>query len=89
MDKYAAAADRGGRESPTPGQKSAKTFFAGASRFRAAVAAREFLHPTRGVDELLFAGEKRMASGADTDFNVRLGRTGVINRTARAGDSVS
>src|SRR6187549_1735281 len=57
-----------------------------AGRFRAAIAAREFLHPAGGIDELLFAGEKRMASGADTDLDVLLRRTGVVNRTAGAGD---
>src|SRR6476659_2744720 len=57
-----------------------------AGRLRAAIAAREFLHSARGIDELLFAGEKWMASGADTNLDVLLGRTGVINRTASAGD---
>ena len=59
---------------------------AGASGLRAAVAAREFLHATRGVDELLFAGEKRMACRTDADFNVPLGRACVVDSTARAGD---
>jgi hypothetical protein len=38
----------------------------------AAVTAREFLDAAGGVDKLLFAGEKRMASGTDADFNVTL-----------------
>ena len=52
----------------------------------AAVAARELLNTTGRVDELLFSGEKRMASGADADSNIRARRTGVIGRTARADD---
>ena len=52
--------------------------------FGAAVPASEFLHPTGGVDELLFAGEKRMASGTDTDFNVLTSRARMVNGAARA-----
>jgi hypothetical protein len=52
----------------------------------AAVAAREFLDAAGGIDKLLFAGEKRMASGADADFNVTLGRTRMVNRAARTSD---
>jgi hypothetical protein len=59
---------------------------AGASGLRAAIAARKFLHATRGIDELLFAGEKRMACRTDADFNVPLGRARVVNSTARTGD---
>jgi hypothetical protein len=62
------------------------TLFAGASGFGAAVAAREFLHPPCRIDELLFAGEKRMASGADADFNVTPGRASMIYSAARAND---
>jgi hypothetical protein len=61
-------------------------FLAGASGLGAAVAARKFFDATRGVDELLFAREKRMASGADADFNVTPGGAGMINRAARAND---
>ena len=57
-----------------------------ASGLGAAVAAREFLDATGGIDKLLFAGEKRMASGADADFNVPLRRTRVVDRAARTGD---
>jgi hypothetical protein len=46
---------------------------AGAGGLRAAIAAREFLHATRSIDELLFASEKRMTCRADADFNVPLG----------------
>src|SRR5438105_11250018 len=52
----------------------------------AAVTAREFFHAPGGIDKFLFAGEKRMAGGADADFNVSFGRAGVINRAARAND---
>ena len=54
--------------------------------FRRPVPAREFLDPTRGIDKLLFASEKRMASGADADFDVLLSGTSVVDRTARAGN---
>ena len=57
-----------------------------AGRLRAAIAAREFLYAAGGIDKLLFAGEKWMASGANTDLDVLLGRTGVVNRAAGAGD---
>ena len=62
------------------------TFFARARGFGAAVALGEFFDATGGVDEFLFAGEKRMTSGADTDSNVALGRAGMIDRAARAND---
>ena len=51
-----------------------------------AVAAGEFFDAPGGVDKFLFAGKKRMAGGADADFNVSFGRAGVINRAARAND---
>ena len=62
------------------------SFFDRTHRLGAAVAAREFLHPPSRVDEFLFAGEKRMTSGADADFNVANGRAGMINRAARTSD---
>src|SRR5437660_9522346 len=62
------------------------TFFARARGFGAAVALGEFFDATGRVDEFLFAGEKRMTSGADTDSNVASGRAGVIDRAARAND---
>ena len=62
------------------------TFFGHARSFGAAVALGEFLNAAGGVDKLLFAGEKRMAGGADTDSNVAPGRAGVIHRAARAND---
>src|SRR5213595_2682780 len=59
---------------------------AGAGGPGAAVTTREFFHAPGGVDEFLFAGKKRMAGGADPDFNVSFSRAGVINRAARAND---
>src|SRR5437763_3762794 len=56
---------------------------AGAGGLGAAVTTREFFHAPGGVDEFLFAGEKRMARGADPDFNVPFSRAGVISRAAR------
>ena len=60
--------------------------FTRASGLGAAVAAGEFFHAPGGVDEFLLASEKRMAGGADADFNVSFGRASVINRAARAND---
>lgn len=62
------------------------TFLGGASGLGAAVATRKFFHAARRVDELLLTGEKRVASGADADFNVTAGRAGVIHRTAGTHD---
>jgi hypothetical protein len=49
-----------------------------------AVTTGELLDAACSIDEFLFPGEKRMASGADTDFNVTPGRPGMVNRAARA-----
>jgi hypothetical protein len=57
-------------------------FLRSAGRLGAAIATREFLNPAGGIDEFLFAGEKRMASGTDADFNVLAGRACVIDRPA-------
>jgi hypothetical protein len=54
--------------------------------FGAAVTAGEFFHASGGIDELLFAGEKWMASGTNTDLNITTRRAGVIDRAARADD---
>lgn len=61
------------------------SLLAGACGFCAAVTASEFLHPAGGIDEFLFAGEKRMAGGTDADFNIPFGRARVINRAAGTG----
>ena len=62
------------------------SLFGRAHGFGAAVALGEFFHATGRVHELLFAGEKRMTSGADTDSNVALSRAGVIHRAACANN---
>jgi hypothetical protein len=51
---------------------------------RACVTAGEFLDPASGIDEFLFARKERMASSADTDLDIALRGTGVIDRAARA-----
>src|SRR5438477_5123749 len=62
------------------------TFFARAHSFGAAIALGEFFHATGRVHEFLFAGEKRMTSGANTDSNVTTRRAGLVDRAARADD---
>ena len=62
------------------------TLFDRAHSFGAAITLGEFFNATGGVDEFLFAGEKRMASGADADFNITPGRTRVIDGTTGADD---
>jgi hypothetical protein len=57
-------------QSPPPAGNVYLGFFAGASGFGAAVTAGEFLDPTGGIDELLFASEKRMAGGANADLDI-------------------
>src|SRR5947208_11835705 len=54
--------------------------------FGAAVAASEFLDAPGGIDELLFAGEKGMTSGTNTDLNIATRGTGMIHRAARTDD---
>jgi hypothetical protein len=62
------------------------TLLGGASRLGAAVTARKFFDASRGIDEFLLAREKRVAGGADADFNVSPRRTGMIHRAACAND---
>ena len=76
---------RNGGHGP-PLQSVEQLRFLRSGRFRAAVAAREFLHSPRGVDELLFARKKRMASGADADLDPLLGRSRVIDSSAGTGN---
>ena len=52
----------------------------------ACVSTRELLDAARGIDELLFAREERMAGRADADLDVALRRAGVIDRAARAAN---
>ncbi len=81
----AAVADRGTARVDDPGYRN-QLSFAAARGFGAAVTTDEFLDPAGGIDEFLFAGEKRMTSGADADFNITPRRTRVIDRAARAHD---
>ena len=60
--------------------------FFGAGRFDRTVASGEFLDASGGVDELLFAGEERVAGCADADLDVFAGRARVVDRPAGAGD---
>jgi hypothetical protein len=62
------------------------SFFGGARGLGAAVAAGKLFHAASGVDEFLFASEKRMTSGANADFNVATGGARMINRATRASD---
>ena len=75
----------------TPRQSEATTavqltFFDRAHGFGAAVALGEFFDATGRVHEFLFAGEKRMTSGADTDSNVITRRARFVDRAARTDD---
>jgi hypothetical protein len=60
------------------------SFLFGAGGFRAAVSAGKFLDPARGIDKLLFAGEKGMTSGTNADLNIATCGAGVIHRAACA-----
>ena len=54
--------------------------------FGAAITAGEYFHAPGSIDELLFAGEKWMASGTNTDLNITARRARVIYHPARADD---
>ena len=82
----ATALSRRGQDAPTERGSYSQLSLARASGLGAAVAAGEFFHAPGRVDEFLLASEKRMAGGADADFNVSFGRASVINRAARAND---
>jgi hypothetical protein len=81
-----AVADREKARISNPSKGNQLSFFDDARSFGAAVTAREFFHTSSGVDKFLFPGEKRMASGADADFNVAARGTGMIDGAARTGD---
>ena len=51
------------------------------------VTAVEFVDTTGGVNKFLFAGEKRVAFGADTDFDFGTGGLDVPDFAASAGNS--
>ena len=76
-------AECAGIDDPSYSQLS---FLRSADSLGAAVTPREFLHAPSRIDELLFAGKKRMARRADADFNVPLGRARVIDSAASADD---
>jgi hypothetical protein len=60
------------------------SFLAGAGSFGAAVTAGKFLDAPGRIHKLLFAGEKGMTSGANTDLNIATRGAGVIHRAACA-----
>jgi hypothetical protein len=80
----AAVADRERAGVDDPSYRTQLSFFGGARGLGAAVAPGKFFHATRSVDEFLFASEKWMTSGTNTDFNIATRRAGVIHRAARA-----
>jgi hypothetical protein len=52
--------------------------------FGATVTAGKLFNAPGGIHKLLFAGEKWMASGTNTDLNIATRGAGVIDRAARA-----
>jgi len=60
------------------------SFLFDASSFGAAVTAGKFFDPARGIDKLLFAGEKGMTSGTNADLNIATRGASVIHRAACA-----
>jgi hypothetical protein len=60
------------------------SFLLEAGSFSAAVTAGKFLDPARGIDKLLFAGEKGMTSGTNADLNIATRGASVIHRAACA-----
>ena len=60
------------------------SFLLGTGSFRAAVTAGKFLDPARGIDKLLFAGEKGMTIGTNADLNIATRGASVIHRAACA-----
>jgi hypothetical protein len=81
----AAVADRGLLQPRSPHPSYSRlSFLLGPRRFGAAVTAGKFLDAPGGIHELLFAGEKGMTSGANTDLNITTRRASVIHSTACA-----
>jgi len=62
------------------------SFFLSPRGFGATVTAGKFFHATGGINKLLFAGEKWMTSGANTDLNIATSGAGVIDRAACANN---
>jgi hypothetical protein len=78
-----------GRAQPPFAVQEKLSFFAGldcASSAQSSVTAFELVHTPGRVDKFLFAGEKGVARGADTDFDVLAGRARAIRRTAGTND---
>ena len=46
----------------------------------------ELINAAAGIDKLLFAGEERMALGTNFNTHITLGRSGLDNLAASAGD---
>src|SRR6266516_4223413 len=61
-------------------------FFLSPRRFGATVTAGKLFHGSGGIHKLLFAGEKRMTSGTNTDPNIATSRAGMIHRAACANN---
>ena len=78
--------DRGPAGVTDPGYKSQLSFLFSPRGFGAAVATSKLFDTSGGIDELLFAREKWMTSGTNTDLNIPTRRAGVIHRAARAND---
>src|SRR5205807_8643001 len=74
----------------TPRHSGAATlqlsFFPRPRGLGATVTAGNLLHTPGGINKLLFAGEKRMTSGTNTDLNIATSGAGVIHRAACAHD---
>jgi hypothetical protein len=87
MAFVATALHRRGR---APRQSEAATdqlsFFLSPRGFGATVSSGEFLHSPGGIYKLLFACEKGMTSGTNTDLNIATSGAGVIHRAACAHD---
>ena len=60
------------------------SFLPSAGSFGAAVTAGKFLDSARGIDKLLFAGEKGMTSSTNADLNIATRGASVIDRAACA-----
>ena len=79
----AAIADRSSGRVTDPGYRIQLSFLLSPRCFGAAIAASEFLDAPGSIDELLFAGEKGMTSGTNTDLNIATRGAGVIHRATR------
>ncbi len=60
------------------------SFFLRSRSFGATVTAGKLFNAPGGINKLLFAGEKWMTSGTNTDLNIATSGAGVIHRAACA-----